>query len=189
MGAHDRSGGIYRGMGPSHRFPSKARALHSVAPMLVTIRNAEDRDAGLLAELGRSVLEMHVAALPAYFRHAEPRALADAFRSKLERPEVRAFIANLGEVPVGYAVSAFRERPENAVCLARRVLEIDEIAVSPNYHRRGVARALVEHVRAEARSQGVSEVELTCWVFNTDAHAAFQALDFWPTIVRYRQGR
>ena len=156
--------------------------------MPVTIRAAEDRDVGLLAELNRFVLDMHVDALPAYFKRAEPRAVAVSFRSMLERPEIRAFIASIDDVPVGYAVVAFRERPESALCLARRALEIDELAVSPSHRRRGVARALVERALAEARSQGVSEVEVTSWVFNTDARAAFQALGFKPMLVRYRHG-
>jgi ribosomal protein S18 acetylase RimI-like enzyme len=156
--------------------------------MLVTIRSAEDRDVGLLAELNRFVLDMHVDALPTYFKRAEQRAVADSFRSMLERPEVQAYIASIGDVPVGYAVVAFRERPENALCLARRSLEIDELAVSPSHRRRGVCRALVERALAEARSQGVSEVEVTSWVFNTDARAAFQALGFKPMLLRYRHG-
>lgn len=153
--------------------------------MDITIRDAETRDVDVLAELSRVVLDMHVAALPAYFKDLEPGGLVESFRSKLERPDCRAFIASLGEVPVGYTVVALRERPESGIAVARRALELEELAVSPSHRRLGVARALVERVLTEARAQGL-EVELTSWAFNTDAHAAFRALGFAPMIVRFR---
>jgi ribosomal protein S18 acetylase RimI-like enzyme len=78
-----------------------------------------------------------------------------------------------------------RERPENALCLARRFYEVEEIAVSAGYRRQGVARALIEHVLAHARSAGIADVELTSWSFNVEAHAAFVALGFRPMVIRF----
>lgn len=154
--------------------------------MPITIRAAEERDVDLLADLNRFVQDIHVAALPAYFKHPEPGAVAESFRSRLACADVRAWIASIGEVAVGYAVSVLRERPEHALCLARRFYELEEIAVSLAHRQQGVARALVEHVIHEARLHGVPDVELTSWAFNTDAHTAFQALGFRPMIVRFR---
>ncbi|HMI87857.1 MAG TPA: GNAT family N-acetyltransferase [Polyangiaceae bacterium] len=154
--------------------------------MLITIRDAEDHDVHLLADLNRFVQDLHVAALPEYFKHPESGAVAESFRSRLHRPDVRVWIAHMGDGAVGYAVSVLRERAENALCLARRFYELEEIAVSLAHRRQGVARALVERVLTEARLQGVPDVELTSWAFNVDAHAAFQALGFWPMIVRLR---
>lgn len=162
-----------------HRLP-----LETTMP--ITIRDAEDRDVNLLADLNRFVQDIHVAALPTYFKHPELGAVAESFRAKLARPDVRAWIASMGDVAIGYVVSVLRERPENALCLARRFYELDEIAVSPAHRQQGVARALVERVVTDACLQGVADVELTSWAFNTDAHAAFEALGFRPMTVRFR---
>ena len=36
-----------------------------------------------------------------------------------------------------------------------------------------------------SRSRGIRDVELSSWSFNTEAHAAFQALGFEPKVVRF----
>jgi len=84
------------------------------------------------------------------------------------------------------AVSVVRERPENAICSAQRFYELEEVGVSPAHRQRGVARALVERVLAEARAQGVRDVQLTCWSFNAEAQAAFEALGFRRLTVRFQ---
>jgi GNAT superfamily N-acetyltransferase len=153
--------------------------------MSITVRAANEGDVELLAALNGVVHELHVAALPAYFKQPEPGAVAELFRSKLRRTDVRIWIASAGATPAGYAVVGIRERTETELCRARSFYEVDEIAVSAAHRRQGMARALLERVFAEARSQGVRDVELTSWSFNADAHAAFQALGFRPKVVRF----
>jgi diamine N-acetyltransferase len=154
--------------------------------MQVAIRSASGADVELLVELNRCVHDIHVAALPAYFRQPAPGAVEELFRSRLEHQDTRVWIASIDSAAVGYAVSVLRERPENAVCFARRFCEVEEIGVARGHRKKGVARALVVRAITEARLQGVPDVELTSWAFNTDAHAAFQALGFRPMIVRFR---
>ncbi|HWA76906.1 MAG TPA: GNAT family N-acetyltransferase [Polyangiaceae bacterium] len=151
----------------------------------ITIREARESDAALLAELNRSVQALHVAALPEYFKVAEPAAVADLYRTKLQSLGFCAWIAWADTVPVGHALAVVRERPENALCTARRFFEIDEIAVSPMYRKQGVARGLVERALSEARARGIRDVELSSWAFNGEAHAAFRALGFEPKVLRF----
>ncbi len=155
--------------------------------MTITVREAQERDIDLLVDMNRMVHELHVAAVPAYFRHPEPEAVAELFRSRLQQPEGCVWIASVGEVPAGYAVSVIRERPENAICSAQRFYELQEVGVSPAHRQRGVARALVERVLANARAEGVRDVQLTCWSFNAEARAAFEALGFRPMTVRFQR--
>lgn len=155
--------------------------------MSITVRQADHRDVELLVDLSRIAQELHAAAEPEYFKRHEPGAVAKVFRSNLQRPEVQVWIANIDEAAVGYAVVAVHDRPKNAICQARRFCFLEEIAVSPAHRRKGVARALVDRVLTEARSQGVPDVELTCWSFNADAQAAFKSLGFRPMMVRFRR--
>jgi GNAT superfamily N-acetyltransferase len=155
--------------------------------MTITVRVAEDRDIGQLVEMNRIVHDLHVAAEPTYFRKPEPGGVAELFRARLRQSEVRIWIASFGKVPVGYAVSVLRERPASAICCAQRCYELEEVGVSPVHRRKGVARALVERVLAEARAQAVPNVQLTCWYFNAEAQAAFEALGFRPLTVRFQR--
>jgi len=153
--------------------------------MLITIRDADAGDVEVLADLSEGAQELHAGALPAFFKKPERGAVVDLFRAKLERGDVRAWIAEVDGMPAGYAVAAIRERPENALCHPRRLFEVDEIAVSVAHRRQGVARALIERVLTQARSEGIREVELTSWSFNVEAHAAFRALGFGPRVIRF----
>jgi len=109
------------------------------------------------------------------------------FRSRLQQPEVRIWIACAGEERAGCAVTSIRERAENVLCRAQRFCELEEIGVSPKYQRQGVARALIERLLADARARGISDVQLTCWAFNTEAQAAFAALGFRPMNIRFQR--
>jgi diamine N-acetyltransferase len=156
--------------------------------MVFAIRDATVEDIEVLVELNRSVHDLHLAALPRYFKQAAPDAVAELFRSRLDRVDIRVWIASTDGKAVGYAVSALRERPENALCLARRFFEVEEIGVARGHREKGVARALIERAIAEARSKGIPDLELTSWAFNVDAHAAFRALGFQPMVMRFRHG-
>jgi ribosomal protein S18 acetylase RimI-like enzyme len=153
--------------------------------MLVTIRDADEGDVAVLAVLSEGVQELHAGALPEFFKKPERGAVVDLFQSRLRRSDVRAWIAEVDGMPAGYAVATIRERPENALCRPRRVFEVDEIAVSVAHRRQGVARALIERVLTQARSEGIREVELTSWSFNVEAHAAFTALGFAARVIRF----
>jgi GNAT superfamily N-acetyltransferase len=154
--------------------------------MILAIRDANGGDVEVLVQLNRCVHDIHVAALPNYFKKPAPDAVAESFRSRLDREDTRVWIATIDDVAVGYAVSVLRERPENTLCLARRFLEVEEIGVARAHREKGVARALIDRAITEARLQGIPDLELTSWAFNIDAHAAFQALGFLPMIVRFR---
>jgi ribosomal protein S18 acetylase RimI-like enzyme len=157
--------------------------------MTVTVREAQEHDIDFLVDMNRMVHELHRAAAPEYFRRPETGDLAELFRSRLQQPEARVWIASVCEVPVGYAVSVFRERSENTLCFARRFYELEEIGVSPAHRHRGVARALVERVLADAHTQGIRDVELTAWSFNSNAQAAFEALGFRPMTIRFQYAK
>jgi ribosomal protein S18 acetylase RimI-like enzyme len=95
------------------------------------------------------------------------------------------WVAEVGSVPAGYALTITHDRPENVFSFGRRFCEIDQIAVSPVFRRRGVARALVERVLEDARLHAIPDVELTSWSINADAHDTFRALGFTPKVTRF----
>jgi ribosomal protein S18 acetylase RimI-like enzyme len=155
---------------------------------VISIREAGAEDGDILVRLNRSVQELHAAHRPEYFKPPDPAAVADWFRSMLENPAVRAWIAEWDGSPAGYALTLVVEKPENAFGYARRFCEIDQIGVAPEFRRQGIARALVERVFEYARRRGIAEVELSSWHFNEEAHDAFRALGFREKAVRFGRG-
>jgi ribosomal protein S18 acetylase RimI-like enzyme len=156
---------------------------------MIAVRQASSDDVEALVVLNRSVQELHVIHQPDYFKNADPKSVADWFSSMLRNPAIRGWIAELESVPetvpIGYALTIVHDRPEHPFRFAHRFCEIDQIAVSPAFRKSGVARALIERVLEDARLQAITDVELTSWCFNSDAHEAFRALGFTQKIVRF----
>ncbi|MDD9935628.1 MAG: GNAT family N-acetyltransferase, partial [Myxococcales bacterium] len=59
-------------------------------------------------------------------------------------------------------------------------VELNEIYVSPEHRKRGVARALCTELAHRARESGARAIRLTVRHFNTEALAAYQALGYRP---------
>jgi len=153
----------------------------------VTVRRAVGGDAHALAALNRFVHETHLARRPDYFKPVRADEAAAWFRERLDKRTTAAWIAEAEGRPVGYVLTFFHERGENAFRRPRRWCEIDQIAVDPVWRRRGVGRALMAAALAEAGSRGMQNIELFSWAFNTDAHAMFQRLGFEPRMLRFER--
>ena len=107
--------------------------------MTITVRQADVGDVEALVALNRFVQDLHVAHQPDYFKQTDAMLVADWFRCMLRNIAARAWIAESGGCPVGYALTITYDRPENAFCPARRFCEVDQIAVSTAFRRRGVS--------------------------------------------------
>ncbi len=149
------------------------------------IREAVPGDEDALAALNAFVQEFHLAHNPSYFKPADLAEVAAWFGELLATPAARIWIAEQEGTPVGYALALLRERPVNAFCRARRWIEIDQIGVRAECQRAGIARRFVNQVLEFARTEDVTEIELTSWSFNTEAHKAFRQLGFAPRLIRF----
>ena len=153
--------------------------------MTVLIRAARPDDAEALATLSAEVQALHIPHKPQFFRPVAPAALAEWFCARFAEPDTHIWIAEVGAVPVGYAVIVARTRLETPLTVATLTHEIDSLGVRADARKRGVARSLVQHVLAQARRAGISEVTLTSWSFNTDAHQVFRRLGFRPEVLKF----
>lgn len=88
---------------------------------------------------------------------------------------------------VGFVAASVHERPESPLVRTRRWSEVDQIAVDPDFRRRGVARALILAAADQARREGLPTLQMTTWWFNTEARAAMAQLGFRPKVVRFER--
>ena len=153
----------------------------------MTVRRAVGRDAPALAALNRVVHDMHLARRPDYFKPTRADDVTAWFRERLDEPTTAAWIAEADGRPVGYVLTFFHERGENPFHRGRRWCEIDQIAVDPEWRRRGIGRALMAAALAEADTRGLGYVELFSWAFNTEAHAMFRGVGFEPRHLRFER--
>ncbi|RPI53075.1 MAG: GNAT family N-acetyltransferase, partial [Acidobacteria bacterium] len=126
---------------------------------MTAIRAAVIGDEERLAKLCSVVQDLHVQSRPDHFRQTQVPELAKWYKSLLEKPTARIWIAEEQGEAVGYVLAMFQRLPENPFTRARAWCEIDQIAVESNHRRRGIGRALVLRAIAEARAEGIQRVE------------------------------
>lgn len=153
--------------------------------MSAYIRSALVGDEIVLARLNRFAQDLHVNRRPDLFRAGTVQEVAAWFRSRLEDPTTRAWIAEDAAAPVGYLIAVLHDRPAGPFTVARRFCEIDQMAVDPAHRSQGIARALMVEALTRARADGVDEFEATSWSFNDSAHTMFRRLGFVPKTVRF----
>jgi ribosomal protein S18 acetylase RimI-like enzyme len=71
------------------------------------------------------------------------------------------------------------------MAVATQTYEVNQLGVRAEARRRGIVRALIQCVLAQARVAGVSEVTLKSWSFNEDAQQAFRRVGFRPEVVQF----
>jgi GNAT superfamily N-acetyltransferase len=151
------------------------------------VRGASLGDAETLAVLNRFVHDTHLVRRPDYFMPWRVEDVSAWFREKLDHLSTAAWIAQEGDVAVGYLLMFVHERAQNPFHCARRWCEIDQIAVDPAWRRRGIGTALMIAALDEASARGLRDVELSSWAFNSDAHAMFQRFGFEPRLVTFER--
>lgn len=155
----------------------------------ITLRRATPEDASHLARLNAFVHAPHVEAHPHFFRDTDLAELTALYEASLAEPETAAVLAidTTEDIPVGYLLTRYFDRPPTPLHHQRRYLEIDQIAVDPAHRRRGIAQALVARARDKARARGVTRIHLSTWTFNEGARAFFASEGFVPRFTAYWQ--
>ncbi len=146
------------------------------------VRQATEADAGLLAALNAVVQQLHHENEPDRFKSPDAEAFEPMVRDWLRQPEVRAFIAeDEAERPTGYVLAVVHDHQDNALVCGGRFVELDHIAVLPEYRLSGIGTLLAGCVFRFAQEVGATDVELTTWDFNRTAQDFFTSLGFRTT--------
>lgn len=139
------------------------------------VRKASMEDAALLSRLNMYVQHLHADAHPELFKPPVEDFAAPFFEMFLEDPAVHIFIAEDTEgTPAGYVVCQVVHREETPFTFAWHYVHIDQISVEPEQQRKGVGAALMAQVDALAQEEGVTQITLNSWIFNTHAHRFFE---------------
>jgi GNAT superfamily N-acetyltransferase len=107
--------------------------------------------------------------LPGPTDEAAARLLEDAFGP---RPRYELTVADLDGDVCAYAVTF----ETYSTFLARPSLYLEDLFVHPRARRRGVATALLEHLRARARDRGCGRFEWMVLDWNVDAQQLYRRL-------------
>ena len=148
------------------------------------IRFAGEADYDRINALRRQVNDLHVAGKPEIFKPGFSEELQAYLHVILADPSQAVAVAEQDGLLCGFAVLHRIKKPETPFMKERDYLDIDEFCVDAAYRKTGVGTALMEFIRAFAKAQGYSRIELNMWEFNADALAFYEAVGF-TTYRRY----
>ena len=146
--------------------------------MSIGVRPARPEELARVNALRREVNDLHVQGRPDIFR--------PGFNAELQRHVFDQYAENPNDVIValldgevcGFATVQEIHRPESPYTLARAFYRVEEFGVDARFRRRGVATALVDYMKRDARARGFDRVELDVWAFNDGALAFYEAAGF-----------
>lgn len=142
--------------------------------IITTVRKATVTDADALSKIGSEAFSAAYAEFntPADLSaHIHENYSPGAIRRELKLPDRRYLLAVTGDEPAG--LCKFCEGPAPDGIPDAAALEIQQLYIHPDHQRRGVGKALVDAVRGEARSVGLTGVWLGVW------EKADWAIDFY----------
>jgi GNAT superfamily N-acetyltransferase len=138
-----------------------------------------------LVRLCRCVQDLHVRERAAIFKRLNDPEIQSWFEEMLTKTDARIWVAEIDSIVVGYVMAAEKRAHETLFTHASAWVEIDQISVHPDYHRKGIARALIDRVINTAWPEDLKAMALTTWAFNQAAREAFCQLGFVERTIRY----
>jgi GNAT superfamily N-acetyltransferase len=134
---------------------------------MLTVRPAQASDGPAFIALVRALSDFEK--LPGPDDAAAARLVADAFA---EPPRFTLTVAELEGEVVAYAVTFMTY----STFLARPTLFLEDLFVHPRTRRRGVARAVMEHLRERAQTLGCGRFEWMVLDWNEEAQRFYDGL-------------
>jgi len=135
----------------------------------MSIEIQETKNAAVIAELNRTVQNLHAHRYPEYFKPYDYQAVLRSITETLAQENWFAFVAKADGQPAGYVLFYIRDYQENPFRHPYRGLHIDQIAVKEEFQRRNIGSLLMDKVEEFAKNRGIAQLELTYWDKNTEA--------------------
>lgn len=154
--------------------------------MTLTVRPAVREELERVNELRRQVNDLHVTGRPDIFRPGFVPEMRERIYEIFDADQSAVPVAAADGVICGFAIANIVRKPLSPYNNERSFYHVEEFGVDEAYRRRGVATALIDYMRDDARRRGLDRIELDVWAFNAAALAFYEAAGF-RTYRRYME--
>lgn len=118
-----------------------------------------------------------------YVSAPDPADVARFLQDWIARDTVTALIAGPVHAPYGYLIYEIEPRGASVLRRAERRAMLHHICVAPDHRKRGVARALIAHMKQQDDVQTCDTCMTSYGAFNTPSAALMRAAGFTPAVV------
>lgn len=144
----------------------------------IIVRYAKKDELLRINEMRAEVNELHVNGRPDIFRPGFRTELQQRIYEVFDSDKADIIVAECGGTLCGFAMVEYIDRPESAYGNARSFYHIEEFGVDEAFRRMGVASAIVEFCKGEAKAKGYNRIELDVWEFNDGAIQFYKSAGF-----------
>jgi ribosomal protein S18 acetylase RimI-like enzyme len=145
--------------------------------ILMEMREAKPSDVSRLKSLWSEFMDFHSNLDPDYIRSEDALVnWADYIHSKLEDDSAAVFVATEDKAVVGYIGAMVRQYPP--VYTLKKYGFIEEIAITREFRRRGIASQLFRVAEEWLLAQGVNRIKVNIDVANKASQGFFRSQGF-----------
>ncbi len=151
----------------------------------ILLRPMKPEDYGVFSEFYRDLHKTHAEAMPDVFRPEAGLPPEEVFCTDLQKEDHSMLLAEIDGQPAGMCIVLWKELKDDPLfpLLPRKTGHIDDLYVSPQFRRMGVATLLYREAERLGKERGVSHMTLMVWSFNEKAIGLYQKLGFHPTLI------
>ena len=150
------------------------------------IRYAEKEELEAVNKIRKQVNEVHVIGRSDVFREDGWQFIEPFIYTRFDEKNSKVIVADIDGEIVGFAVIQYIVRPESPFSKERRYLHIEEFGVDEKHRRKGIATAIINFAKEDAKKHGLIRIELDMWEFNDGAMAFYESVGF-NTFRRYME--
>ncbi len=152
----------------------------------LVVRYAERSELEAVNALRKQVNDVHIAGRGDIFRADAWGHIKDIVYTRFDEDESGIIVAVLDGEIVGYAQVQYIVKPLSPGMCERKFYHIEEFGVDESHRRMGIATALMQFVKGDAKEKSFSRIELNMWEFNEGALAFYESIGF-VTFRRYME--
>lgn len=133
------------------------------------IRKAEKKDAPRLAELLKTIAQLHHEGRPDIYAAGAKYSEKDVEKKIKDKNELILVAADDSDRVIGYTMSKIYDVKDDGITVGHKKMYIDDVCVDSSCRKQGVGKALMEATRQAAKDAGCHIAELNVWAFNKNA--------------------
>ena len=152
----------------------------------VIVRYAKSEELESVNNIRKQVNEVHVKGRPDIFREDGWQFIEPFVYTRFDEETSGIIVAAIEDEIVGFAVVQYIVRPESPYNKERKFFHIEEFGVDENYRRKGIATAIIDFVKEDAKKRSFKKIELDMWEFNDGALAFYESIGL-KTFRRYME--
>ena len=152
----------------------------------LVVRYAKENELEAVNRIRKQVNEVHTNGRPDIFREDGWQFIEHFVYTRFDQENSGIIVAAIEEKIVGFAVVQYIVKPESPYSKERRFYHIEEFGVDENHRRKGIATAIIDFTKEDAKKRGFQKIELDMWEFNESALAFYERVGF-KTYRRYME--